>query len=126
MAGFVNVVPPTVFWWYLGILAVMIFFYAFFRIDLKLRLPVRLPLAVGLILLLCLGLGSARGERYLRYFGIEYGDTMLQSTNYYQNGFVGGFTVNLLLLHVEPPEGYSEEKVDEILEGYSSTPITGE
>ena len=126
MAGFVNVVPPTVFWWYLVILAVMIFFYAFFRIDLKLRLPVRLPLAVGLILLLCLGLGSARGERYLRYFGIEYGDTMLQSTNYYQNGFVGGFTVNLLLLHVEPPEGYSEEKVDEILEGYSSTPITGE
>lgn len=126
MAGFVNVAPPAVFWLYLGILAVMVLFYAFFRIDFNLRLSLRLPLAFGLMLLLCLGLGSARGERYLRYFGIEYSDTMMQSTNYYQNGFVGGFTVNLLLLRVEPPEGYSEAMVDEILADYHFTPTTGE
>ena len=41
-----------------------------------------------------------------------------QKMNYYNTGFIGGFLYNLKVTAMEEPEGYSQERIDEIVQKY--------
>ncbi len=64
-------------------------------------------------------------EKTLKKFGMSFMDAALQSSNYRANGFVGAFTLNLVSMNVEAPEGYDEDAVKELLGGFSGTEGTG-
>lgn len=57
----------------------------------------------------------------LNSFDLYFEDSALQRSNYGENGFVCGFTMNVLSLRVSVPQDYSEEKVSSALEPYSFT-----
>ena len=93
------------------------------RPALPLGWKVRLPAA--LVLVLCAWLPCSnidKADVLLGRFGMSVFDSALQSSNYNANGFVGGFTVNLLSLNVQEPEGYSRQLVEGYLAGYEGTP----
>lgn len=59
-------------------------------------------------------------------FSIQMEATGLQSVNYTSNGFLGAFALNLQQLRVQPPAGYSPDRVEALLARYPGTPSTGE
>lgn len=61
-------------------------------------------------------------EQLLSRFGMSTFDSALQSSNYSANGFVGAFTLNALTTRVTPPDDYSQQSVQALLEGYQAAP----
>lgn len=77
----------------------------------RLRLP---AFAVCLALLLFTG-ASIQKKEVKDFFGMDQ-TLFTPNVRYRNNGFVAAFVGNLHLIHVEEPEGYSAEKVEEIAE----------
>lgn len=65
---------------------------------------------------------NTKTEALLNRFGMSTIDSALQSSNYAANGFVGAFTINVLSLHVSPPEGYTQQAMEALLAGYPAVP----
>lgn len=61
---------------------------------------------------------SPRVVTCLNRFSLLMESTALQDGNYFDNGFVGAFALNLQSLRVQPPDGYSEAYVRQLLDGY--------
>ena len=59
-----------------------------------------------------------KATAYLETWGMSQMNAALQTSNYVDNGFIGGFTLNVLFLNVEQPEGYSQQSVESYLDGY--------
>ena len=77
-----------------------------------------------LLMLACLILPFSRpkwAEGTLKKFGMSFMDAALQSSNYRANGFVGAFTLNLVSMNVDAPEGYDEAAIRKLLDGYTGT-----
>ena len=116
-------------WFYLG-LAVMVLWVLFLALsgtNLPLRWTVRFPflMAGALVIFSAYSTPEKANARLTRY-NMNFFDAALQTSNYNANGFVGAFTVNLLMNRTEPPEGYSEARVRELLEGYNAVEQTEE
>ena len=112
-------------WFFLGAAVVLLWIAALgiMQLRLPLRWFVRLPAA--LVVCLCAWLPCSnidRADALLGRFGMSIFDSALQSSNYNANGFVGAFTINLLSINVQEPEGYSQQLVEGYLEGYEATP----
>ena len=96
---------------------------AWLGLRLPLRWNVRLPAAVLAALLAWLPCSNIdKADVLLGKFGMSVFDSALQSSNYAANGFVGGFTVNLLSLNVQQPADYDRDTVDAFLSGYETVP----
>ena len=112
-------------WFLVGAAALLVWvvLLAFAGIKLPLNRYVRLPAA--LILALCAWLPCSnidKADVLLGRFGMSVFDSALQSSNYDANGFVGAFTVNLLSLRVQEPDGYSQSLVTDMLSDYEGVP----
>lgn len=87
--------------------------------TLPLRAYVRLPAAVLIGLCMFFSVNTAdKATAYLETWGMSQMNAALQTSNYVDNGFIGGFTLNVLFLNVEQPEGYSQQSVESYLDGY--------
>ncbi len=122
--SFVSCPMPK--WFYIGI-AVMILWVVFLAV-MKIELPIswRIAVPVAIIIIatvVALFWSGDRSKRIVNKFGMSFEDTGLQSSNYKANGFLGAFTINILTMNVEEPEGYSEEKIESLLSGYEETPM---
>ena len=81
------------------------------KITARLRkFKVRLPGAAALIAALCLMVSAVQSEDVKDFWGV---DTTLFTPNvrYTKNGLVVAWLANLHLIHIEVPDGYSEEAV---------------
>jgi len=112
-----------------GVVAIVVWVIVLglFDIEIPVKWKIRLPVAVAAVLVVVLVFSShRRSESILQRFNMGFFDAALQSSNYAANGFVGAFTVNLLNMGVERPEGYSREAILNLLEGFEHTPATQE
>lgn len=130
-SGLVSFISGSVpAWFFLALLVCVLWVGVYFLFGLALPTgwKINLPLA-GAFVAVILGLFGtpAKAETILNNtFGMYFEDTGLQASNYYSNGFVGGFVLNLYILHETPPTGYSKATIDSLLSDYEETPATGE
>ena len=123
LTSFISGKLPGLFWLGAAALVLWVAFLAVMCTALPLSWKIRLPAA--LILAVCAWLPCSnidKADVLLGKFGMSVFDSALQSSNYNANGFVGAFTVNLLSLNVQEPQGYSQQLVEDYLEGYEATP----
>ncbi len=116
-------------WFYISVLVIALWVTAYGLSDTEIPVwwAIRLPCAAVIVVVIGILFGSASISRdILEAFEIRSEDTALQSSNYFENGFVGAFTLNLVNMRLEEPEGYSEETIDSILSEYEYTTATGE
>lgn len=105
---------------YLGLLFLVVFMF-FTKPELPVTCIVRLPLAfIIAFAVYCTVNTPAKAIETLNSHNLQLEDMALQQSNYSENGFVGAFVINLLSSSVEEPEGYSKEKIEEILSTYKS------
>lgn len=122
LISFINGALPVYFYLWLVAAVIWIVVLAVLRTKVPLQWFVRLPaaaLTVGIVLFLFST--PARSAAVLDKFSMKFFDASLQSSNYSANGFLGAFTLNLLSMSVERPEDYSEDTINEILDGYTAT-----
>lgn len=87
--------------------------------ELPARWYVRYPvLILTVVLMVCSVSDPNKVTKVLNKNGLYLEDMGLQSSNYYANGFVGAFTVNLLSINIQKPEGYDREAVQALMDGY--------
>jgi len=123
LTSFISGNLPPLFLLLCFILLLSIVFFALTDIRLPLRWFLRFPLAILIVVLAWLpGRDIDHADVMLSKFNMSVFDSALQSSNYTANGFVGGFTVNLLSLNVVQPEGYDVETVQAMLTGYEAVP----
>ena len=125
LTSFISGDVPSFFW--LGLIAMVLWVVVLglFKIEIPVTWKIRLPVAIALVLIAVVYLSShSRAERVLNRFNMSFFDGALQSSNYEANGFVGAFTINLLSMGIERPEGYSQETILALLEGLEHTPAT--
>ena len=127
MLSFVSVPLPRLFW----IGAVLLLLWTVILALWGLKLPGKwfatVPVGavlLGLVLVFCWS--TDRSERLLHRFDMSLFDNALQTSNYTANGFIGGFTVNLMSMHITTPEGYSQDVLRSILSGAEPAAQTGE
>lgn len=115
-------------WFYIAVLALILWTAAFAMLNTKLplRLYIRLPAFLLLAAIIFLMFSDADSSaKILKKFELRFEDALLQESNYRANGFVSAFTVNLLSMNVEEPDGYSEAAVADITEDYEYTSGSG-
>lgn len=121
---------PIPVWFFAALAAIVLYVAAAAILDVELPFSwkLRLPFAALVVFLVSVPFGTPeKAEPILNNtFTLFYEDTALQSSNYYANGFVGAFTLNIFCLQETPPEDYSKETVNEIMDQYHSTGTTGE
>ena len=113
----------------LGVVTVLVWtaVLALFDIEIPVTWKVRIPVAAMVVIVAVLTLSSyRRAEVVLQRFNMTFFDAALQSSNYAANGFVGAFTINVLNMGIERPEGYSRDTILALLEGFDHTPATEE
>lgn len=129
--GLVSFISGSVSPWFLVALLALVLWvgcYFLFGLALPTSWKINLPLAGAYLAMLlgCFGT-PAKAEPILNNtFGMYFEDTGLQASNYYSNGFVGGFVLNLYILHETAPDGYSKATMTDLLSAYEETPATGE
>lgn len=91
--------------------------------SLPLRFYLRIPAGVLVAAMMLLSVNTPQKvEQYLVKNTMGRDQAALQQSNYIDNGFIGGFTINLLSMQVEVPDGYSEDAVSTILDKYDPIP----
>lgn len=94
----------------------------FFHSEIPLKFFWRLVLAGVIFLFMFFSFNTPQKvSDTLGKFNMQLNSTAAQETNHIVNGFTGGFIVNCLSMNVAEPEGYSEEKIEEIMENYEGT-----
>lgn len=125
LSSFISGSLPLLFWLCCAALIFWVVFLAVMGTALPLTWWIRLPFAAALILCACLPCSNIdKADVLLNHFGMSVFDSALQSSNYNANGFVGAFTVNLLSLNVQEPQGYSKQGIEACLANYEATPST--
>jgi len=127
LTGFISGTLPPLFWLCGAAIVLWVAALALVGTALPLSRKVRLPAAV--LLAVCAWMPCSnidKADVMLGKFGMSVFDSALQSSNYNANGFVGAFTVNLLSLNVQEPEGYSQALIEDCLSGYETTPAAEE
>ena len=110
---------PKVFWMAL----VLLVCWAMLQLILRMQLPakwwIRIPSAgVICLVLVILYFNPTQINQVLGRFNMALLDNALQTSNYVANGMYGGFTLNVLQLHVPAPEEYNESYISALMDGY--------
>ncbi|MCD7768348.1 MAG: sulfatase-like hydrolase/transferase, partial [Oscillospiraceae bacterium] len=116
-------------WFYAACAVILVWCIAYFLLgtELPVTWKIRLPMAILSVVVMCVIFSSEdRADEILGHFSMNPVDTILQSSNYTANGFVGAFTLNLICMHEAEPDGYSQELIESILEPYTATETEGE
>lgn len=129
--GLVSFISGTISPWFVFALLALLLWngvYFLFGIALPTSWKINLPLAAAFIGVILGNFGTVEQATpvLVDTFGMYFEDTGLQSTNYYNNGFVGGFVLNLYIMQNSPPVGYSKPAMDSLLAEYEETPTTGD
>lgn len=123
LASFISGDLPILFWLTALVLILWTAALGWLGLRLPLNWKMRLPVAVLVAVLTWLPCSNIdKADVLLGKFGLSVFDSALQSSNYAANGFVGGFTVNLLSLNVQQPEYYDRDTVEAFLTGYEAEP----
>lgn len=123
LTSFISGSVPRWFW--LGAAAVLLWTLGLWLLAIALPRSFFWRWSAAVLLVLyayTLTCTSTKTEILLNRFGMSTIDSALQSSNYIANGFVGAFTINVLSLHVSPPEGYTQQAMEALLAGYPSVP----
>jgi len=127
LMSFVSGDVPAYFWVGVAAIVVWVAVLGLFDIEIPVSWKIRVPTAALVVAIAIVTLSShSRAESILRRFNMGFFDAALQSSNYSANGFVSAFTINLLNMSIERPEGYSRETILSLLEGFEYTPATEE
>ncbi len=122
LTSFVNCSLPWPFYVFLALyllwLAALILWEPRCPLSWKIRYPAAAVLLMGVSIFFS---NAKRVEKTINHVGLYFEDAALQNSNYTANGFVGAFTVNLLSMSVQVPEGYSQPAVEAILADYMDT-----
>lgn len=99
-----------------GLLTAVIFItHAEICVKFPFRAAVAVMVAAAMFFPLCT---AERITKTLDRFNMTVNSTAEQETNHIVNGFTGGFLVNLLSMNISKPDGYSKEKIAEIMAPY--------
>ena len=92
------------------------------RLSLPLRLPIRLPVFALLCTLPLLCIRSPKASSaLLQRFDLQFENMALQQSNYGANGFISGFFLNVLSMHITSPDNYTPEAVAQALQDCTAT-----
>ena len=123
LASFISGNLPPLFWLAALVLILWTVGLGWLGLRLPLHWKIRLPAAILTAVLAWLPCSNIdKADVFLGKFGLSVFDSALQSSNYTANGFVGGFTVNLLSLNVQQPEDYNREIVESFVSDYKAVP----
>ena len=127
LLDFVSTSAPPYFFEATAVIVLACVLYGVFDVELPLTWKIRLPVAAALVVGASALLWTpASTERVFNAFGMKSEDTILQSSNYRQNGFISAFMLNVTTMRETTPDGYSREKVESILAPYEGETQTGE
>ena len=127
LTSFISGGLPKWFWLGLAALVCWTIFLALTKADLPRGWFYRLSAAsLVLVLVWSFCANRERTKTMLARFDMSTYDTALQRSNYSANGFVGGFALNVLTMRIEPPEGYTQETMQHLLELYQPVPASGQ
>ncbi len=127
LTSFISGGLPKWFWLGLAALVCWTIFLALTAADLPRGWFYRLSAAsLVLVLVWSFCANRERTKTMLARFDMSTYDTALQRSNYSANGFVGGFALNVLTIRIEPPEGYTQETMQHLLELYQPVPASGQ
>ena len=119
LTQFITVPFPTLYAAMIALIFVMAIFVFLSGASLPLKWFARLPICALIIAAMTVSVSTPqRVTALLEKNSLKLGDMALQYSNYYANGFVGAFTVNLLSTNIEKPSGYSADAVDALLSEY--------
>jgi phosphoglycerol transferase MdoB-like AlkP superfamily enzyme len=122
LVSYISVSIPRLFWVALLLVIAWSVGVGLLRIELPGRWFVRLPVAAVVIVGILVTFSDyTRSTRILNTFHMDLFDNVLQTSNYTANGFVGGFTLNVIGLHIEEPADYSQTTITDYLKDYSGT-----
>jgi phosphoglycerol transferase MdoB-like AlkP superfamily enzyme len=122
LVSYISVSIPRLFWIALILVIGWSVALEFLRIAVPGRWYVRLPAAAAVIVAVLVTFSSYdRSAKILNVFHMDLFDNVLQTSNYTANGFVGGFTLNVIGLHIEEPSDYSQATIEGYLEDYTGT-----
>ncbi len=123
LTSFLSGTLPDLFLSCMGILILWTVCFLFIGLALPRPFFVRWSAAILLILMAYSNTCTPdKTNQLLTRFGMSAHDSALQSSNYQSNGFVGAFTINVLSMHIRPPQGYSETAVTQLLAPYKAVP----
>lgn len=127
LTSFISGALPKWFWLGLAAFVLWIIFLALTRPDLPRGWFYRLSAAALVaVLVWSFCANRERTKNMLARFNMSTYDTALQRSNYNANGFVGGFALNVLTMRIEPPEGYTRENMETLLDLYKPVPASSE
>ncbi|MCD8311021.1 MAG: LTA synthase family protein [Firmicutes bacterium] len=95
------------------------------KADINLKFYVRIPAALLIVVSMWATVSTtSKITAFLDDYGISLFDMALQQSNYAANGFTGAFVVNVLSMNVAEPDGYGEDAVTEIMDGYEDDDVS--
>lgn len=121
LSGFLSNGLPGKF--ILAAIALMVFALipALVNAHLPIKFYVRIPIALVVVFCMLYTVNTPdKVEKYCVKHSMDLSMAALQQSNYTDNGFVGGFTLNVLSMQVTQPEGYSAQTIDNILNNYEA------
>ncbi|MCL2405375.1 MAG: LTA synthase family protein [Defluviitaleaceae bacterium] len=125
LMSFVSGDIPGHFWVGVATIVVWVVVLGLFDIEIPITWKIRLPVAaLAVTLVLVIFSSNNRAESILSRFNMSFFNAALQSSNYEANGFVSAFTINLLSMNIERPDGYSHDTITGLLEGFEYTSAT--
>ncbi len=123
LSSFLSQGFPWKFVLAIAVLVTLAMIPALTNASLPLRFYLRIPAGVLIAAMMLLSVNTPQKvEEYLVKNTMGRDQAALQQSNYIDNGFIGGFTINLLSMQVEVPEGYSEDAVSTVLDKYDPIP----
>ena len=121
LVGFAEFSLPPLFWVAIPVVIIGAFALWLGDVELPLKWYIRIPSAVIAFIPFIILFNNPTGtERLLNSFGMSFENSVLQSSNYKNNGFVSAFSMNCFALKVSEPEGYNEEQVTSYLANYDT------
>lgn len=63
---------------------------------------------------------------YTKWFDISVNDTSTQQSNYYKNGFLTAFALNIGYLNIETPSHYNQSTIQQLKQQYAPAVVAGE
>lgn len=127
LLDFVSESMPGAFFAAAAVIVIACVLYAVFDVELPLSWKIRVPAAAVLAVCVFVFFWSPSvSEGVFNAFGMKSEDTILQSSNYRQNGFTSAFVLNISAMQETTPDGYSRDAIEGILAPYGETAQTGE
>ena len=123
LASFISGGVPGGFW--AGAAAAAVWILALWLLSVSLPRPFLWRWSAAALLVLAVHTATctpARTKDFLGRFDMSGFDSALQSSNYYANGFVGAFAINVLSMRVSAPADYSRQAIEELLAPYPAVP----